>query len=87
MIFWMLKTMSDGPISNEVPVSIMASQPPSQAITTPFMEMLRDREIKQVPGSHWGLPSLPPPPWLSPEQPFNSCLPAVSLSSDHTDLL
>lgn len=45
------------------------------------------RRIKQVPGSRLGLPSLPPPPWLDPEQPFSSGLPAVSLCSDHTDLL
>ena len=42
MSFWMLLTSLLGPRISDVPVSTRASQPPEQAITFLFMEMLRD---------------------------------------------
>ena len=87
MSFWMLLTSLLGPRISDVPVSTRASQPPEQAITFLFMEMLRDSVTKQASRSLWVSPELPPSR-LSSKQPFVSCsLFLCSLHSTFLDIL
>ena len=46
--FWMFLTSVLGPRIRDITVSTKASQPPEQAITFHFLEMLRDSVTKQA---------------------------------------
>ena len=52
MSFWVFLTSVLGPRNSDIIVSSKASQPPEQAITFHFLEMLRDNVTKQGSRSH-----------------------------------
>ena len=84
MIFKMFLTSVLGPTISDDPVSTRALQPPEQAITFLFMEMLRDKGRKRASRSLWVYLELPTSQ-LSHKLPFICC--PLFLYSRHSSFL
>lgn len=75
MRFWMLRIELRGPVTKEVPVSMIPWQPPSQAMISPFMEMLRGRGQNKQQDHHHEVTLSPS---LTSKQPATFSTPTLS---------